>query len=176
MFGDVVMEVKHSKFEHILENAKATKGTKIDTDLDANDLKNVIDAYKKAIREEKGKNFPQEPIEQLKMSIDAVFNSWNNPRAISYRRINEIKGLIGTAVNVQIMVFGNMGETSGTGVAFTRDPATGDNKLYGEFLMNAQGEDIVAGIRTPLPIIELEQVMPDCYKQFVDIAKKIAAF
>lgn len=173
MFGNVVMGIEHAKFEHILENAKATKGVKLDTKLDADGLKKVIEEYKNAVRKSAGKEFPQEHKEQLKMAIDAVFNSWNNPRAISYRRIHDIKGLIGTAVNVQAMVFGNMGETSGTGVAFTRNPATGENKIYGEFLMNAQGEDVVAGIRTPKPIGELKQIMPKCYKQFMDIAKKI---
>ncbi len=173
MFGDVVMGVEHAKFEEILENAKATKGVEYDTDLDANDLKKVVEEYKKAIKEEKGEDFPQEPGKQLQMAIDAVFSSWNNSRAIAYRRLNDIKGLIGTAVNVQVMVYGNMGDTSGTGVAFTRNPSTGENKIYGEFLMNAQGEDVVAGIRTPRLIKELEKEAPDCYNQFMEIAKKL---
>jgi pyruvate,orthophosphate dikinase len=176
MFGDVVMGVEHAKFEEALNEVKATKGVEYDTDLDANDLKKVIEKYKEAIRKEKGEDFPQEPKKQLQMAIDAVFGSWNNPRAITYRRINEIKGLLGTAVNVQTMVFGNMGESSATGVAFTRDPSTGENKFYGEFLVNAQGEDVVAGIRTPQPILELEKIMPDCYKQIVEIYQKLEAY
>jgi pyruvate,orthophosphate dikinase len=175
MFGDVVMEVKHSKFEAVLENIKNTKGVEQDTDLDIEDLKKVVEGYKSVIKESAGKDFPQNAREQLQMSINAVFNSWNNSRAIAYRRMNDIKGLIGTAVNVQSMVFGNMGETSGTGVAFTRNPSTGENLIYGEFLMNAQGEDVVAGIRTPRPITELEKVMPDCYKEFIEISNKLEA-
>ncbi len=138
MFGDVVMEVEHSKFEEVLDNVKSTKGVEHDTDLDAEDLKKVVEDYKKAVKDSAGKDFPQDAREQLQMSIDAVFGSWNNQRAITYRRLNDIKGLMGTAVNVQTMVFGNMGDTSGTGVAFTRNPSTGENKIYGEFLMNAQ--------------------------------------
>jgi len=176
MFGDVVMGVEHAKFEEALEEAKATKGVEYDTDLDAADLKKVVEKYKETIRKEKGEDFPQEPKKQLQMAIDAVFGSWNNPRAITYRRINEIKGLLGTAVNVQTMVFGNMGNTSATGVAFTRDPSTGENKFYGEFLVNAQGEDVVAGIRTPQPITELEKIMPDIYKQVVEIYKKLEGY
>jgi pyruvate,orthophosphate dikinase len=132
-------------------------------------LKAVVALYKEVIQKDTGKMFPNDGREQLKMAIDAVFNSWNNDRAIIYRKMNDIKGLLGTAVNVQSMVFGNMGDTSGTGVCFTRNPSTGENKFYGEFLMNAQGEDVVAGIRTPLEIAELDRVMPDCYKQLVDI-------
>ncbi|MFH1316277.1 MAG: pyruvate, phosphate dikinase, partial [Candidatus Woesearchaeota archaeon] len=173
MFGDVVMEVEHSKFEKVLEKVKIDKGVKLDTDLDVEDLKKVVEEYKKAILDAKGKSFPEYPREQLQMAVDAVFSSWNNPRAKTYRRLNDIKGLIGTAVNVQTMVFGNMGDTSGTGVAFSRDPSNGENKLYGEFLMNAQGEDVVAGIRTPLPIAELEKVMPACYNEFVKHTKKL---
>ncbi|MBD3248494.1 pyruvate, phosphate dikinase [Candidatus Woesearchaeota archaeon] len=175
MFGDVVMGVAHSKFEEVLEDIKNTKGVENDTELDTEDLKNVVERYKKVVKEAKGEDFPQEPKIQLQKSIEAVFGSWSNPRAIAYRRINEITGLLGTAVNVQTMVFGNMGDTSGTGVAFTRNPSTGESKIYGEFLMNAQGEDVVAGIRTPKPITELEQVMPDCYKQFIDIANNLEA-
>lgn len=173
MFGDVVMEVEHAKFEEALENAKATKGVEYDTDLDAEDLKKLVEDYKKVIREAKGNDFPQDPRKQLQMAVDAVFGSWNNARAIAYRRLNDIKGLLGTAVNVQTMVFGNMGETSGTGVCFTRNPSTGENKFYGEYLMNAQGEDVVAGIRTPLHIEELEKQMPDNYKELVEIYKKL---
>jgi len=173
MFGNVVMEVEHSHFEEVLDEVKETKGVEFDTELDANDLKKVVDGYKKLIRKDKGTDFPQEPKKQLQMSIDAVFGSWNNPRAITYRRLNDIKGLLGTAVNVQSMVFGNMGETSGTGVAFTRNPSTGEKKIYGEFLMNAQGEDVVAGIRTPQSIEKLEKVMPQCYKEFMAIANRL---
>jgi pyruvate,orthophosphate dikinase len=173
MFGDVVMEVAHHDFEHALESVKQEKGVKLDTDLDADDLKKVVMGYKEVIKTATGKMFPNNPREQLKMAIDAVFNSWNNDRAIIYRRLNDIKGLLGTAVNVQSMVFGNMGDTSGTGVCFTRNPSTGENKFYGEFLMNAQGEDVVAGIRTPLEISELSQIMPDCYKELVEIYQNL---
>jgi len=173
MYGDVVLGVKHSSFEKILHGTKEAKGVKFDTELDENDLAGVIEKYKAAIREEIGRDFPQDPKEQLWGAIDAVFSSWNNERAIAYRRINEIKGLIGTAVNVQAMVFGNMGENSGTGVAFTRNPATGENKIYGEYLMNAQGEDVVAGIRTPKMISELEQAQPEIYAQFAKIMKQL---
>jgi pyruvate,orthophosphate dikinase len=176
MFGDVVMGVEHAKFEEALEEAKATKGVEYDTELDANDLKKLTKKYKEIIKKEKGIEFPQEPKKQLQMAIDAVFGSWNCPRAVSYRRIHDIKGLLGTAVNVQTMVFGNMGDTSATGVAFTRDPSTGENKFYGEFLVNAQGEDVVAGIRTPQPITELEKIMPDIYKQIVEIYRKLEAY
>lgn len=169
MFGDVVMEVAHHDFEHALQAVKTEKGVKLDTELDTEDLKKVVASYKDVIKNATGKLFPNNPREQLKMSVDAVFNSWNNDRAIIYRRLNDIKGLLGTAVNVQTMVFGNMGETSGTGVCFTRNPSTGEHKFYGEFLMNAQGEDVVAGIRTPLEISELDRVMPDCYAQLVEI-------
>ena len=173
MFGDVVMGVAHHKFMEALDHAKETKGVEYDTQLDANDLKKLVDKYKELIKEETTQEFPQSPKTQLQMSIDAVFGSWNNPRAITYRRLNDIRGLLGTAVNIQSMVFGNMGETSGTGVAFSRNPSTGEGKIYGEFLMNAQGEDVVAGIRTPKPIAELEKVMPKCYKEFMDIAKRL---
>ena len=169
MFADVVMEVPHHDFEHALQSIKTAKGLKLDTELSTEDLKAVVALYKEVIQKDTGKMFPNDGREQLKMSIDAVFNSWNNDRAIVYRKMNDIKGLLGTAVNVQSMVFGNMGDTSGTGVCFTRNPSTGENKFYGEFLMNAQGEDVVAGIRTPLEIAELDRVMPDCYKQLVDI-------
>jgi pyruvate, orthophosphate dikinase len=172
MFGDVVMEVEHAKFEEILDNVKETKGVKFDTELDANDLKEVVKKYKEMVKKEKGEEFPSDPKKQLELSINAVFSSWDNPRAVKYRELNDIKGLIGTAVNVQAMVFGNMGDTSGTGVCFTRDPSTGENKFYGEYLMNAQGEDVVAGIRTPKPITELEKGMPDVYKELVEIYQK----
>ncbi len=169
MFGDVVMEVPHHDFEHALQSIKDAKGVKLDTELDTEDLKKVVQLYKEAVQKATGKMFPNNGREQLLMAVNAVFGSWNNDRAIIYRKLNDIKGLLGTAVNVQAMVFGNMGETSGTGVCFTRNPSTGENKFYGEYLMNAQGEDVVAGIRTPLEIAELEKQMPDCYKQLVDI-------
>ena len=169
MFGDVVMEVPHHDFEHALQSVKDAKGVKLDTELDVTDLQKVVALYKEVIQHATGKSFPNNPRQQLHMAIDAVFGSWNNDRAIVYRKLNDIKGLLGTAVNVQAMVFGNMWETSGTGVCFTRNPSTGEHKFYGEFLMNAQGEDVVAGIRTPMEIQELERVMPDCYKELVEI-------
>ncbi|MFH1800423.1 MAG: pyruvate, phosphate dikinase [Candidatus Omnitrophota bacterium] len=165
MFGDVVMEVPHDDFEHVLEKKKQQVGAKSDTELNANDLKDVVRQYKKIYLDHTKEEFPQDPFEQLVKATNAVFNSWNNPRAIKYRQINEIRGLLGTAVNIQAMVFGNMGETSGTGVCFTRNPSTGENKFYGEYLINAQGEDVVAGIRTPEPIEVLAQKWPAVYKQ-----------
>lgn len=165
MFGNVVMNVKHDTFEHILEHKKEQRNVKLDTDLNANDLKDLVRQYKEAYRKETGEEFPSDPYEQLFKSINAVFQSWNNPRAIKYRQLNDIRGLLGTAVNVQAMVFGNMGDTSGTGVCFTRNPSTGENKFYGEFLMNAQGEDVVAGIRTPEPLEDLAKEWPEIYKQ-----------
>ena len=152
MFGNVVMGVEHEHFEEAFDRIKADYGVELDTEVPAEGLEALCAAYKKVYRRHVGSNFPQDPIKQLALSIEAVFRSWNKPTAISYRRINEITGLIGTAVNVQSMVYGNMGEDSGTGVAFTRDPSTGRNEFYGEFLTNAQGEDVVAGIRTPQPI------------------------
>mgnify|MGYP001549246177 CR=1 FL=1 len=169
MFGNVVMDIKGSFFEAELEKIKHEKGVEIDTQLEADDLKKVVDAYKAVITEQKGESFPQDPHKQMWMAINAVFGSWNNDRAILYRQINDIRGLLGTAVNVQSMVFGNMGDTSGTGVAFSRNPSNGENVFYGEFLMNAQGEDVVAGIRTPNVISELEGILPDAYKQLVEI-------
>ncbi len=173
MFSDVVMEIPKPKFEKIIDELKEEKGVKLDTELDADDLKELIRRYKALYREEKGTDFPQDPQTQLIESVEAVFRSWDNPRAIVYRRMNDIPYDWGTAVNVQAMVFGNTGNKSGTGVAFTRNPATGEKKLYGEYLMNAQGEDVVAGIRTPNPITHLEQDMPEVYAQFVEIAKKL---
>ncbi|MCL1858079.1 MAG: pyruvate, phosphate dikinase [Oscillospiraceae bacterium] len=173
MFSDVVMEVPKSSFEKFIDEIKEKKGVKNDIELDADDMKELVKVYKKYFKEKKGFDFPADPKIQLLEAVKAVFRSWNNPRAITYRRLNDIPGSWGTAVNVQAMVFGNMGETSGTGVAFTRDPSTGENKLYGEFLMNAQGEDVVAGIRTPQSIDQLKQVMPDAYNQFVEIANKL---
>jgi pyruvate, orthophosphate dikinase len=173
MFGDVVMGVEHDKFEEALQARKDKKKVKYDTELDADDLKELIDDYKKIIKEARGRSFPQDPIKQLKMSIDAVFGSWNNKRAISYRNLHDIPHNIGTAVNVQAMVFGNMGNNSATGVAFTRNPATGEDKFYGEYLLNAQGEDVVAGIRTPQPITKLKEEMPEIYEQLMDVRKKL---
>lgn len=173
MFGNVVMGVEHDRFEEAIQARKDKKKVKYDTELDAEDLKELVEDYKKIIKKDKGKSFPQDPREQLKMSIDAVFGSWNNKRAISYRNLHDIPHNIGTAVNVQVMVFGNMGESSGTGVAFTRDPATGKDEFYGEYLMNAQGEDVVAGIRTPKHISKLKEEMPEIYKQLIDIRKKL---
>ncbi|HXK97520.1 MAG TPA: pyruvate, phosphate dikinase, partial [Limnochordia bacterium] len=173
MYGDVVMGVEHDKFEEVLQAVKNAKGAQLDTDLDAEDLQELVKKYKEVVLREAGKLFPNDPVEQLKGAINAVFMSWNNPRAIRYRELNDIPGDWGTAVNVQAMVFGNMGETSGTGVAFTRNPSTGENVFYGEYLMNAQGEDVVAGIRTPHPIATLAEAMPDVYRQLVDIYKKL---
>ncbi len=173
MFGDVVMEVEHDRFEEALQAKKDSRGVKFDTELTGQDLKELVDDYKKIIMEAKGKGFPQDPREQLRMSINAVFGSWNNKRATAYRNLHDIPHNIGTAVNVQAMVFGNMGRTSGTGVAFTRDPSTGKDELYGEYLINAQGEDVVAGTRTPQPIAKLEEEMPDNYKLLVDIRNKL---
>ncbi len=170
MFSDVVMEIKKSYFEGALDDVKKAKGAKYDTDLNAEDLKEVVAKFKAIYLHEKGTEFPQDPKTQLMEAIKAVFRSWDNPRAIYYRRMNDIPGSWGTAVNVQSMVFGNMGDDSGTGVAFTRFPTTGEKKLYGEYLMNAQGEDVVAGIRTPQPIATLEANMPEVYHQFTKIA------
>ena len=170
MFSDVVMEVSKSKFDKILDKVKEEVGALMDTDLTAADLKEVVKRYKEMYRKEKGEDFPQDPKKQLIESVKAVFRSWNNERAIVYRRLNDIPGAWGTAVNIQEMVYGNMGDDSGTGVAFTRDPSTGEKKLYGEFLLNAQGEDVVAGIRTPQPIEKLNEINPEVYNQFVDIA------
>ena len=173
MFSDVVMEMSKSFFEGILDDVKAAKGAKFDTDLTADDLKEIIVRYKAIYAEKMGKEFPQAPKVQLMEAVKAVFRSWDNPRAIVYRRMNDIPGDWGTAVNVQSMVFGNMGDTSGTGVAFTRDPSTGEKGIFGEYLINAQGEDVVAGIRTPQKISRLEQDMPECYQQFMEIAGRL---
>ncbi|MDO5291933.1 MAG: pyruvate, phosphate dikinase [bacterium] len=173
MFSDVVMEMSKTFFEGILDEVKQAKGAKYDTDLTAEDLKEVIVKYKAIYKEKMGEDFPQDPKVQLMEAVKAVFRSWDNPRAIYYRRMNDIPGDWGTAVNVQCMVFGNMGDTSGTGVAFTRNPSTGEAKIYGEYLINAQGEDVVAGIRTPQPITKLEEDLPECYKEFMEIAHKL---
>ncbi|MBQ9776819.1 MAG: pyruvate, phosphate dikinase, partial [Lentisphaeria bacterium] len=197
MFSDVVLHVNFDDFEHALEAAKKAKGVKLDTELDANDLRNLIAEYKKIVKNAIGKEFPSDPMEQLYRGAEAVFDSWDNPRAIRYRQLNDIRGLLGTAVNIQSMVFGNSGENSATGVAFTRDPSTGDNEFfYGEFLINAQGEDVVAGIRTPQQLTlkgsrkwaasqgvseedrkakypSLEEAMPECFKALDDIRVKL---
>jgi pyruvate,orthophosphate dikinase len=157
MFGDVVMGLKHEYFETAFDRIKSDYGATLDTEVPAEGMKQLCDAYQKVYRKHVGKPFPQDPFEQLERAIEAVFRSWNTPRAVSYRQINRIKGLLGTAVNVQTMVFGNLGDDSGTGVAFTRNPSTGKNQLYGEFLVNAQGEDVVAGIRTPRPVGEMRR-------------------
>ncbi|MEE1312815.1 MAG: pyruvate, phosphate dikinase [Lachnospiraceae bacterium] len=170
MFSDVVKEVDKAKFENALGMMKTAKGAKFDTDLTADDLKELINVYKSIYREALGEEFPQDPKVQLLEAVKAVFRSWDNPRAIYYRRMNDIPGDWGTAVNVQAMVFGNMGNTSGTGVAFTRNPSTGEKQIYGEYLINAQGEDVVAGVRTPEPITKLKEDLPECYEQFMNIA------
>ena len=169
MYSDVVMEVGKKYFEQLIDEMKEKRGVKLDTELTAQDLKELATMFKKEYQTKLGEDFPQDPKEQLMGAIKAVFRSWDNPRAIYYRRMNDIPSSWGTAVNVQEMVFGNMGETSGTGVAFTRNPATGEKKLFGEFLMNAQGEDVVAGVRTPQTIDQLAQVMPEVYDQFTKI-------
>lgn len=169
MYSDVVMEVGKKYFEQLIDEMKEKKGVKMDTELTAEDLKTLAEQFKAEYKSKIGQDFPSDPKDQLMGAIKAVFRSWNNPRAIVYRRMNDIPGSWGTAVNVQMMAFGNMGDTSGTGVAFTRNPATGEKKLFGEFLMNAQGEDVVAGVRTPQTIDQLAQVMPECYEQFVKI-------
>jgi len=172
MFGDVVLGMEHHDFEHALTAVKKSRKAAQDTDLDVAGLKAVVAAYRK-VYDKAGKDFPQDAREQLQAAVDAVFGSWNNPRAIKYRQLNDIRGLLGTAVNVQAMVFGNMGDDCGTGVAFTRDPSTGKNKFYGEFLMNAQGEDVVAGIRTPEPISQLGRHDRKSYNQLVAIRTKL---
>lgn len=173
MFSDVVMEVDKAKFEKILEAVKAENDAHFDTDLTAANLKEVVKRYKVFFKEEKGFDFPQDPKEQLMEAVKAVFRSWENPRAIVYRRLNDIPSDWGTAVNIQEMVYGNMGNDSGTGVAFTRNPSTGEKKLYGEFLMNAQGEDVVAGIRTPQTIEQMNEINPQAYQEFIKIAETL---
>ena len=173
MFSDVVMELSKKRFEEIIDQLKAEKGVKLDTELDTDDMKELVKRFKAFYKEEKGEDFPTEPKVQLMEAVKAVFRSWDNPRANVYRRMNEIPYDWGTAVNVQAMVFGNSGDNSGTGVAFTRNPATGEKKLFGEYLINAQGEDVVAGVRTPSPIAHLQEQMPDVYEQFADIANRL---
>ena len=171
MFGDVVLKIESYKFENLLEVMKENNGFQEDTQLTAEHLKELVKQFKEVVKKEIGEDFPKEPRKQLLMAVEAVFSSWNNPRAITYRKYNEIPNHIGTAVNIQSMVFGNMGNDCGTGVAFTRNPSTGENKLFGEFLMNAQGEDVVAGIRTPKSIDQLKEISPDLYDQFVKITE-----
>ncbi|AVQ45595.1 pyruvate, phosphate dikinase [Clostridium botulinum] len=173
MFSDVVMGIDKRDFEDVLDQVKEEKGVEYDTDLTSEDLKKIVVKFKEIYKKEMREDFPQEPKEQLLAAITAVFGSWDNPRAIVYRRLNDIPGDWGTAVNVQSMVFGNMGETSGTGVAFTRNPATGENEIFGEYLINAQGEDVVAGIRTPQPIAKLKEDLSECYEEFMSIARKL---
>ena len=173
MYSDVVMEVPKSNFEKVIDEVKEAKGVHYDTELDVDDLKGLVERFKTIYKDTIGEDFPQEPMEQLMGAVKAVFRSWDNPRAIVYRRMNDIPGDWGTAVNVQAMVFGNMGDTSGTGVAFTRNPSNGEKGIFGEYLINAQGEDVVAGVRTPQPITRLEEDMPDVYKQFMEIATKL---
>ena len=168
MFCDVALGMNKALFDDILEGRKESRGYKYDTELTTQDLKQIVKQYKELFLDQMGYEFPEDPKVQLMAAVEAIFKSWNNPRAITYRKMNDIPNRIGTAVNIQQMVYGNMGETSGTGVAFTRNPATGEKKMFGEFLMNAQGEDVVAGIRTPQSISQLQEVMPDVYDQFID--------
>ena len=174
MYSDVVMEVPKSFFEKIIDEVKVAKGVHFDTELTTEDLKELVKRFKEVYKNAmNGEEFPQDPVDQLMGAVKAVFRSWDNPRAIVYRRMNDIPGDWGTAVNVQAMVFGNMGETSGTGVAFTRNPSTGEKGIYGEYLINAQGEDVVAGVRTPQPITKLAEDLPECYKEFMELATKL---
>ena len=173
MFGDVVLDIPKKKFEHIFDSVKAAKKVKFDYELQPDALKKIIEEYKKLVKKETGKDFPQSPLDQLVAARDAVFRSWENDRAKTYRRINHIDDWLGTAVNVQCMVFGNLGETSGTGVGFTRNPATGEKVFFGEYLMNAQGEDVVSGVRTPMHISELEKAMPEVYEQLRTITTRL---
>jgi len=173
MFGNVVLEMDKSEFEHLIERKKEEKAIKLDTELTADDLKDLVKQFKNLVKEKTGIDFPQDPKRQLEMARNAVFKSWNNPRAITYRKLNDIPDYLGTAVNVQTMVFGNMGDDSATGVGFTRNPSTGEKEFYGEYLTNAQGEDVVAGIRTPHPIADLKKEMPGVYQQLREITSKL---
>src|SRR5437868_10780338 len=173
MFGSVVLEIPKHDFEEIFDGKKKQKKAKLDTDLDAKALQEVIAEYKKVVKKHAKRDFPQDPHEQLVMARDAVFRSWQNDRAKTYRRINNIDDMLGTAVNVQAMVYGNLGDTSGTGVGFTRNPAIGTKEFYGEFLLNAQGEDVVSGVRTPVHILELEKLMPQVYRQLREITTRL---
>ena len=173
MFGSVVLDIDAEKFEEVLKAHKAKKNYKLDTELKTEDLKNLTESFKVVVKENKGFDFPQEPIKQLELATKAVFNSWNSKRAIDYRKASNISDKLGTAVNIQTMVFGNMGDDSGTGVAFTRDPQTGENTMFGEYLLNAQGEDVVAGIRNTLKIANLKEDLPEAYHSFMDITSKL---
>src|ERR1700677_2896741 len=173
MFGNVVLEIDKVEFEEVFDAKKKQKKAKLDTELDGKALQEVIEAYKKVVKKQAKREFPQDPHEQLEMARDAVFRSWQNERAKTYRRLNNIDDMLGTAVNVQAMVFGNLGDTSGTGVGFTRNPSTGAKEFYGEFLLNAQGEDVVSGVRTPVPILELEMIMPDVFRQLREITTRL---
>src|SRR3989338_6845436 len=173
MFGNVVLEIAKGDFEHLFERAKKKRKVRYDTELDAAALEEVIRDYKKLVEKKTGSPFPQEAWKQLLMARDAVFRSWNNPRAIHYRRMNQIPETSGTAVNVQTMVFGNLGESSGTGVGFTRNPSTCEREFYGEFMLNAQGEDVVAGIRTPVPIEQLKSILPEVYRQLRKLTERL---
>jgi pyruvate, orthophosphate dikinase len=171
MYGDVVLKVDHEHFEEAFNRIKAKYGVELDTEVPVEGLMELCDAYKKVFKKHSGKDFPQDPYEQLELAIEAVFASWNTPRAVRYREVENIRGLLGTAVNVQSMVYGNMGDDSGTGVGFTRDPSTGTNKFFGEFLINAQGEDVVSGIRTPLPFSEMPKWNKQVHQQLLEIKK-----
>ena len=173
MYSDVVMEVGKKYFEELIDKMKAARGVKMDVELTAADLKELANQFKAEYKSKIGQDFPDDPKEQLMGAVKAVFRSWDNPRANVYRRDNDIPYSWGTAVNVQMMAFGNWSDESGTGVAFTRDPATGEKKLMGEFLMNAQGEDVVAGVRTPMPIAKMEEIMPEVFEQFKDVCNKL---
>ena len=173
MFGDVVLGIDKQAFERLLEAQKRAKKVKLDTELTAADLKELVTLFRRVVKDKTGRDFPQDPKEQLRLAINAVFESWNNPRAVTYRRLHNIPGDWGTGVNVQSMVFGNLGDSSGTGVAFTRDPGTGERRFFGEYLMNAQGEDVVAGIRTPQPISQLKKAMPKAYAELERIYKRL---
>ena len=173
MFGKIVLDIPGDRFEHIIQRTKDRKGVKEDTALDAADLRAITDTFKRIIRDERGKDFPQDPRTQLRMAIEAVFDSWFGKRAVDYRTFHGISHDLGTAVNVQTMVFGNMGFDSGTGVAFTRNPSTGERQVYGEYLLNAQGEDVVAGIRTPRPIAELAKELPKAYGEFLKVCEML---
>ena len=173
MFSDVVMDISRSFYEQAFEQVKKERGVQTDLELDADDLELIVSKFKEIYLREKGESFPQDVKEQLILSVEAVFRSWNTERAVYYRQMHNIPARWGTAVNIQEMVYGNMGDTSGTGVAFSRNPATGENKLYGEYLMNAQGEDVVAGVRTPFTIDHLQEQMPEIYQQFADITQQL---
>ncbi len=173
MFGSVVLEISDEAFEEVLDSFKEAKGAAGDTDLSADDLKELTEKFKAVVKQAKGFDFPQDPVKQLELATKAVFNSWNAKRAIDYRRRANIPDDLGTAVNIVTMVFGNMGWDSGTGVAFTRDPQTGDRKVFGEYLMNAQGEDVVAGIRNTKPIAKMVEDLPEVFDQFMDIAARL---